>query len=133
MYLLYFIKFSLLSFRCPFVVCKATKSWSDENSVGFNEQTKSYSDSSILNENVSATDFTNSMKVAWSLLEMENLIVPKPCYAIDHSARVIGKGLCDLIKLYFKENVLSTEEDSILFDEQVDSSLYVQVDKLFVK
>ena len=98
---------------------------SDENSVGCNGQTKSYSDSRILNENVSATDFTNSMKVAWSLLEMENLIVPKPCYAIDHSVRVILKGLCDLIKLYFKENALSTEEDLILFDEQVDSSLYV--------
>lgn len=102
--------------------CEAVASYSGEND----------SHSGILDDNLSPTDFTNSMKVAWALLEEEKLIISDPKYGIDNSARVIGEKLRDTIKLFFQEHTISTEEEIILIDENPDSSAYALVSEVIL-
>ena len=94
----------------------------DFNSTSTSDQSANIN--TVLDDNISSTDIANSIKVACSLLEEKKFAVTEPLHEIDSAARVIGKVLKKNVKRFFENNVLPTEDDVILLEEQPDSTAF---------
>jgi hypothetical protein len=98
---------------------------SDDNSVivGSNSDREN----SVLENEISVTDFTNAIRHMESLFASSQMLVSKPAKGIDRSALVMGQAFHDAIIDLSNENFLHSEEDLVLQEEESDNRSYVEV------
>jgi hypothetical protein len=100
---------------------------SDNNSV--NVGLNSDRENSLLDNEISVTDFTNTIRHMKSLFASSKMLVSNPT-GINRCALMMGQAFHDAIIDLWNKNFLHSEEDLILQEEESDHHSYVEVSSL---